>query len=285
MRAAGRVALLLASIGAALACAGAPCGDGTVNKDGECVAAPDADADTDTDADSGSAATDPRVLTFSTNIAIMTEDDALSFTAVVTDPQGIGDLIGGTLLSPGGGTYGSFATESDEGAYALTLSWSAINTIEAISFGTSEDRTFIARFYDQAGNSTDAEAIVELACRQPEYGACAGQCLDLLTDVENCGACGRVCSGEVGTCTEGGCLTTSACIDDLSMSCEAACVAEGHRACNSTYWDAAGVAQKVRPEDTCATYSSTFGGFLIPTCEEPMQVNADVGIGYCSCID
>ena len=41
------------------------------------------------------------------------------FTAVVTDPDGIEDLIGGTLEDPTtGGTYGAIATSASEGSYS-----------------------------------------------------------------------------------------------------------------------------------------------------------------------
>jgi hypothetical protein len=41
----------------------------------------------------------------------------------------------------------------------------------------------------------------------PALTACGGECVDLMTDMENCGACGRVCqSGLVGVaCIEGEC--------------------------------------------------------------------------------
>lgn len=44
----------------------------------------------------------------------------MTFSVVLTDPDGIDDLIGGTLKDPdSGSSYGAFVTEAGEGAYAL----------------------------------------------------------------------------------------------------------------------------------------------------------------------
>src|SRR5262249_50741953 len=97
----------------------------------------------------------PKVLSFGTNVTTLTEGQSVSFSTVVTDPQGIDNLIGGTLKDENGATYGSFATSGQEGAYALTLSWDAINQVEAIAFdyGGKATRTFAAEFFDVEGHS------------------------------------------------------------------------------------------------------------------------------------
>ena len=44
----------------------------------------------------------PRFLTFGTNVTSIGWGGAVTFTAVLTDPDGIDDLIGGSLTSPDG---------------------------------------------------------------------------------------------------------------------------------------------------------------------------------------
>jgi hypothetical protein len=52
----------------------------------------------------------------------MTSSDRLAVSAVVTDPDGIDDLIGGTLTTTdGASTFGAFATDASEGAYSISL--------------------------------------------------------------------------------------------------------------------------------------------------------------------
>jgi len=166
----------------------------------------------------------PQILTLSTNTAMLTERDQLVVTAVVTDTDGVDDLIGGALDDPKtGGTYGAFATSATEGAYELTLSWSAIEAVQAIDApigGASRD--FHATFYDQAGNEADQSLSVMLHCSMSGYALCDGQCTDLATDPLNCGACG-VTIPEGAQCDDGrpGCVlgpenTVAACSDGCS---------------------------------------------------------------------
>jgi len=102
--------------------------------------------------------------------------DTLVITAVVSDPDGIDDLIGGTLMdSTAALSYGAFATAASEGAYSLSLGWSALNSTAPINApaGTGEDRTFLAEFFDAAANRARGEISVTLACEDSEATACA----------------------------------------------------------------------------------------------------------------
>lgn len=220
----------------ALACAGGPkCGEGTVEQDGECVAdggtAGEGDADTDTDADTDADGA-PEILSFSSNSSRITAGDTLVFTAVVTDPDGISDLIGGTLESSTGGTYGSFATASDEGAYEISLSWNAINTVSSIDFSDQQSRNFVARFYDAAGHTAESELSVTLTCDGD--AACGGDCVDLQESLSNCGECGNQCVGfQIANyvfsaeCYQGACIAPSECTADLEQNCTQVCAGEG----------------------------------------------------------
>jgi hypothetical protein len=118
----------------------------------------------------------------------------LVFSAIVTDPDGVDDLIGGQLVSPLGGTYGSFATAAQEGAYSLTLDWNALNQVEVIEGPPSGiSRRFIAQFFDQAGNSATQEVTIQIGCGNGVDSLCQDGCLDLSADDFRCGQCSRSC--------------------------------------------------------------------------------------------
>lgn len=168
----------------------------------------------------------PRILSFGTNVTAITENEAVIFTAVVTDPDGIDDVIGGTLTAPSGATYGAFATTDQEGAYSLELGWSAIDQVESLDFYSNTSRTFLATFFDAAGNTVTAEATITLYCDpQDHFGACEGACVDYSLD-DRCGACDVACdASDNHTCELGG--SVWACKDqcgngtiDLVESCD-----------------------------------------------------------------
>lgn len=183
----------------------------------------------------------PVILNFSSNVTTLTPDEALIVTAVITDPQGIGDVVGGTLADPGGATYGSFAVSTVDGSYSVTLSWTAINTlasIEAPSGGA--DRTFVATFFDQVGNMTSDSLTVHLECDPATDGICDGECIDLQQDDENCGSCGHGC-GTNGSCVGGTCFAPGSCFTVATTTdCNAACAADGATcdadACGLSFW-------------------------------------------------
>ncbi|MBP6629122.1 MAG: hypothetical protein KA297_06820, partial [Kofleriaceae bacterium] len=145
----------------------------------------------------------PRFLTFGTNVTSIGWGGAVTFTAVLTDPDGIDDLIGGSLTSPDGAIqYGAFATSGQEGSYTLTLDWNSMNRSEPITFATHEDRQFRAAFFDVAGHLAERLIAIELTCGG-RY-ACGGTCLDM------CGAtsqqrqsCDQVCTAQGMVCAGG----------------------------------------------------------------------------------
>jgi hypothetical protein len=183
------------------------CTAGTCDVTGECVVA-DPDG--------------PRVLSFDTNVTSLTAGESVKFTAVVTDPQGIDDLIGGSLLDPvTGNAYGVFSTGAQEGAYSLTVTWAEMNQVRAIDFTTSEGRAFLGRFNDQAGHATTIQKVITLTCggKPACAGACGqsrcdGSCVDLQNDDANCGGCNSACMAG-GTCELGGCV----CQTDEEVEC------------------------------------------------------------------
>jgi hypothetical protein len=166
----------------------------------------------------------PRILTLDTNITVMHETNPLVITAVVTDPDGIDDLIGGTLLDPDtGAAYGAFATAAAEGAYSITLDWGTIDLVRGIDAPTGgAPRAFRARFFDVAGHTADGNVDITVACMNPNLSACSGDCVNLMTSYDHCGACntpvpdGAECVDGHPGCVEGPESTPAACTDNCS---------------------------------------------------------------------
>ena len=133
----------------------------------------------------------PVFLSLGTNVTSLTEGESITFTAVLTDPDGVSDVIGGSLISESGATYGAFSTSGQEGSYSLSVSWGDIHQVNEITFNGSDDRLFKAQFFDQAGNEAVKTINIELEC--DEQSACDGACTDLTTDLDHCGECNNEC--------------------------------------------------------------------------------------------
>lgn len=132
----------------------------------------------------------PRIIDLAISNTIATPSNPLVISAIVTDPDGIDDLIGGTLKSPSGATYGAFQTAAAEGSYQLTLSWNQLNAVQPIVFEQPIPRDLVAEFYDQAGNKVQRSLNISLACDNGNEAACTpGVCVDLRTSKDHCGAC------------------------------------------------------------------------------------------------
>jgi hypothetical protein len=95
----------------------------------------------------------PQFLQLSTNVTTVRDTTTVVFTALLTDPDGIDDIIGGSLVDPGtGSSYGAFQTSAAEGSYSMSVTWNEINTVAPIDFATTGTRGFRARFFDVAGH-------------------------------------------------------------------------------------------------------------------------------------
>jgi hypothetical protein len=157
----------------------------------------------------------PRILAFDADARRLTEGGLVRFSAVVTDPDGVADVIGGLLEDPDGVSYGAFAAAGGEGAYELSLSWGAIHAARPVEFEGSAARDFVGVFFDEAGNRVTETLQITLHCDAAGGVACAGRCTDL-NDAEHCGACRAACDG---TCRDRQCD----CRDGLAR-CGGACV-------------------------------------------------------------
>ena len=167
----------------------------------------------------------PMFLSFNTNAAKITDGESITFTAILTDPDGVDDIVGGSLLTEDEAIdYGPMVA-AGEGTFSISLSWGQIHQAVPIDFETGEEpRVFLARFFDQMGNK--ATKTVELSLYCAGGGACDGACTDLTADGANCGACGRVCDAGVDGCVDGVCGPSwGSCIGymDGIDTCDQAC--------------------------------------------------------------
>ena len=169
----------------------------------------------------------PVFLSLQTNVPKITAGESATFTAVLTDPDGVDDIVGGTLSDETGMIgYGPFVAAGQPGTYSITVPWDAMQQADSIDFENADlTRAFRAEFYDQAAHKVNQDVSLALTCAAGS--ACAGICVDLMTDVMHCGACSRVC--EAG-CGAGQCKPTwGECIDMESgfETCDLYCAAVG----------------------------------------------------------
>lgn len=201
----------------------------------------------------------PVILSFGTNVTSLTQGEQVTFSAVVTDPDGIDDVIGGTLLDAGGATYGAFGSSAQEGAYQMILSWDQLHQVAPINFaqGATATRTFKAQFFDQAGHTVEKTVDVTLTCNGK--AACSGTCVDLMTSSQSCGTCGHACSG--GNCSQGKCPSLSGCLPKSNLTtCQNYCASQGKtctNTCFNPYGGGATVGGLTFGNTTCTQYSGT----------------------------
>lgn len=165
----------------------------------------------------------PIFLSLQTNVAKITAGESVIFTAVLTDPDGVDDIVGGTLSDTTGMIgYGPFVAAGEDGTYSISLSWDAVHQAEPIEFeGMDLIRVFRAEFYDQAANKVSKDVNLTLMCA--EGSACDGVCTDIMANVDNCGGCGAACEGG---CMDGKCAPKwSECIVEVDgfATCDQYC--------------------------------------------------------------
>jgi hypothetical protein len=197
-------------------CSGRECGADPICGEscGSCAASENCDAAGQCIAAAGAA---PRFITFDTNVRRITDGESVRFTAVVTDPDGIDDLIGGTLRDPvSGSTYGSFSTSAAEGSYQIELSWADIHFVRPIDLVDTEPRIFEAQFFDTAANLVSREMSIELYCDGGDAGAaCEGSCTRI-DNTSRCGSCELSC-GAANVCEPDAASFSCVCEEEFAL--------------------------------------------------------------------
>jgi hypothetical protein len=175
----------------------------------------------------------PEIVSASASTSRLEPKESVTFTVEIFDPDGADTIEGGTLLVPGAAEYGIFTPVPGSDRWVLTLNWNKINFVEPIyTEVTGTTRSFDVVFRDVDGHEAYATVELLLDCAGGLESACAGQCLTLGSDPENCGQCGRVCSGErpsfavdasivADQCNAGSCSWTVE--TDARVSCEVLC--------------------------------------------------------------
>jgi hypothetical protein len=144
--------------------------------------------------------------------------------ALVTDPDGVQDLVGGTLAdAAANSTYGAFTTPGGQGTFTYSLKWSAVDMAKAIgdlpSGGGTRD--VVATFFDSHGHATSKTLTLTLGCPVVTDGVCDGACVDLEMDPKNCGACGVIVNTVGGLSCKNG---APACPKPTDVACNDMCV-------------------------------------------------------------
>jgi hypothetical protein len=192
-------------------------------------------------AGTGGATGSPIILSLTTNVTSLTPSDSLVVTAVVTHPQGIAQIIGGTLSDPpAGGTYGAFQVTTTAGSYSLTLTWQQIKTVRDITTPVGgASRMFRAQFYDQAGHTTTQDFSILLRCTDSSAAICSGTCF-LFTDPHACGRCGHDCTALASAgapmppvCSAGKCIGVEI-KSSTPVKCQSVCSGAGLGCTDST---------------------------------------------------
>jgi hypothetical protein len=172
----------------------------------------------------------PRIAELTVDRPSLSEGEVVTFTAVVTDPDGAEDIAGGTLaLRQPATNLGAFVLVSGS-TYTASLAWDQLHAAAAIEFTDNDVRAIRVEFVDQAGHEGWQEFPLPLAC--PARAACAGVCTDLTSDPDHCGSCDMQCApeqGDFGGCAESACRPgLSACFQPGDVaSCDAVCASEG----------------------------------------------------------
>ena len=231
------------------------------------------------DADGGVVPGGPAVTALIANMESLSDGQSVTFTATVSDPDGITDVELGRLEDPSGTVhYGDFAS-SGGAEYTASLDWTTIHQKLAIEFDEPIDRTFRAEFTDAAGHVGWRDVSIRLTCG--DASACAGRCTDTRSSAENCGMCNRVCPivAGIGGCKAGACEPTlSECAatpigitcDDICGGMSRTCVTG---ACGSTAIDY-GV------QSDCESATSV-NGSTSAACDAPLPEL--FGISRCCC--
>jgi hypothetical protein len=200
----------------------------------------------------------------------------VTFTATVTDSDGLGDIVSGTLaiVSPTAAVR-SF-DQGSGGTYIVDVTWAQIAAAHEIEFDSDQQRVFRAEFTDSAGRKGSKDIALTLTC--DGNSACGSRCVDRMGDADNCGTCGHTCrvEGTSGGCQAGECRPAFTDCMGLTAfaTCDAACAAQGDTcgSCN-------GVASLYyRSMANCLNHITLGSG---EACGEPIDTDTGAAVRCC----
>lgn len=182
-----------------------------------------------------------RILELTMSADTMFESGQLSLSALVA-PGAEEQVLGGQLVDPVDGTLVMNLTQDGPGLFTASLSWSQLNEMEPIysNFGPTQ-RELKVRFFGSSGNEATGTIRPILSCAVATESICAGDCADVTTDLDHCGACHQPVQGDQ-QCVEGDLVCPSGyplgcddgtCVDPEDIHSCGAC---GHD-CNTVLYD------------------------------------------------
>lgn len=118
-------------------------------------------------------------------------DARIEVSVLATDPNGVTDLAGGVVEDAARRSYATLEPRGG-GTFVATLSWAELHAIDAIDFDRGgETRQLRVRVLDAAGHEATEGFSIELRCHEASPTACGGRCVDLQSNEDHCGRCGR----------------------------------------------------------------------------------------------
>lgn len=179
----------------------------------------------------------PTIVSLSVNAGTIGPGDTLEVSAIVTDPDGIDDLIGGQLVVGDGLTLGTFQTAAQEGAYGISLTFTDLLAVSGLQTSSTTDLVLTAEFFDQSGSSSSESVGVGLSCT--DYGvlcdACINECHPVLAPCPGGFVCGYHSDPETLECEPAGaalegeaCIFSADCAQSICASqvCRRPCLAD-----------------------------------------------------------
>jgi hypothetical protein len=218
----------------------------------------------------------PLILSFTTNVMSIGDGGFVSFSAELSDPDGLRDIVSATLSTPDlAGTYGELV-DNGSGVFTLGLSWDEIHVVSPLNFVKNEDRAFVLTVTDTMDQAVAETLDLGLSCGA--FDACDGLCVDITSVDEHCGACGDACPvvDGIGGCTAGACEPSLwGCLEPGDVtSCEDYCVAQGETCVE----DGCGTATYILYDDMQMCTDGTAAVAQGTTCAT--AVNFTIGGGY-----
>jgi hypothetical protein len=161
----------------------------------------------------------PELLELSASRSRLVPGDSLTVVALVSDPDGPDDVLGGTLRHERTGvTLGAFARQG-VGGYSLSLAWDELVVVLPPQTGVDgATERLRARFVDTAQHVLEGELVLTFDCGDERDSLCAGVCADLETSAAHCGACDAPVSPD-HACQDGAPICSSAQLTDCGTHC------------------------------------------------------------------
>lgn len=136
-----------------------------------------------------------------TSMGPITENIGVDILVTASDPDGLDNLAGGSLVSLADAGYQKYpqvyvilTVTSVPGEYEGTLSWDDIDDAHGVEdFVELADLNLTVRIFDLDGNTVEEGFSVQLTCELES--SCGGTCTNTTYDDDNCGHCGGVCGG------------------------------------------------------------------------------------------